>query len=172
MIWEDGLIIDHAKYDLSRLEFVCENSGVMTDYAVTDMGCSLVSERLKTFFESNGIDNVQYFPATVIERVGEKPKGGYYAANFIGLLDCIDREASEMNAEEDENGELNIIFSIDKLVLKDTEDDRFLSRACSFSRLILIDDSFIEKFNGSQITGLRLIEPEWWDGINGDTRDY
>jgi len=58
MIWEDGLIIDPAEYDLSRLEFICENSGVMTDYSVTDMGCSIESERLKTFFENNGVDNI------------------------------------------------------------------------------------------------------------------
>jgi len=76
-----------------------------------------------------------------------------------------------MNADEDENGELNIIFSIDKLVLKEVEDDRFVSRAYAFSRLILVDDSFKAKFDSFQIAGILLIEPEWWDGINGDVRD-
>lgn len=171
MIWENGHVLDSNKYDFSRLEFICERlkSGAMTDYAVTDMGCSIVSERLKAFFENNGIDNVQYFRATVIEREGEPAKGEYYAANFIGLVDCIDKDASEMRARRDDNGELNIITRISKLVLKDLDISyNLLYRVYAFTRLILIDSSFKEKIDAAGLTGIRLVNPNRWDGLNGE----
>lgn len=171
MIWENGQLLDPNKYDFSRLEFICERlkSGEMTDYAVTDMGCSVISERLKKFFESTGIDNIQYFPASVIVRDGESPKSGYYAANIIGLVDCIDRDASEMRARRDKNGELNIITRISKLVLKSVETDcGYLYRAFPFTRLILIDSLFKEKFLSAGFSGIRFIDPERWDGQNGE----
>jgi hypothetical protein len=171
MIWENGQVLDSNKYDFSRLEFICERlkSRAMTDYAVTDMGCPIVSERLKTFFENNNIDNIQYFQATVIESEGKPAKGGYYAANFIGLVDCIDRDASETRARRDDNGELNIITRISKLALKDLEVSyNQLYRVYAFTRLILIDSSFKEKIDAAGLTGIRLVDPERWDGQNGE----
>lgn len=171
MIWENGHLLDPKKYDFSRLEFICEKlkSGAMTDYAVTDMGCSIMSERLKVFLESSGIDNIQYFPASVIEKDGEHAKDGYYTANFLGLVDCIDRDASEMKARRDKNGELNIITRISKLVLKKPGSSYgYIYRAYSFTRLILIDSSFKEKFESAGLTGIRLVDPERWDGQNGE----
>ncbi len=171
MIWENGHIIDSSRYDLSRLEFICERlkSAGMTDYAVTDMGCSIVSERLKTFFENNGIDNIQYFPATVIVQEGGKAQEGYYVANFIGLVDCIDRFASELDAEEYDNGELDIIYSVYKLVLKKPKANYgYIYRVYAFTRLILIDSHLKENFEMAGLTGVRFVNPERWDGYNGE----
>ena len=171
MVWESGLALDVKKYDFSRLEFVCEklNSGGMTDFAVTDMGCTIISERLKNFLEKNGIGNIQYFPASVIEREGEQPSDGYYAANIIGLVNCIDRDASDMRARRDKNGELNIIMRIRKFVLRQPEHDLgSLYRVLSFTRLILIDRTFKEKIESAGLTGIRLVAPDRWDGLNGE----
>ncbi len=62
-IWEDGAVIDTLEYDLSRLEFICEKlpCGKMTDFAVSDMGCPIVSQRLKDTFEDYGIDNITFY---------------------------------------------------------------------------------------------------------------
>ncbi len=89
----------------------------MTDYAASDMGCLVVSERFKKFIDNLGIDNIEFFPATVIEKEGQAPKAGYYAANIIGLIECIDIDASEMRAKYNKEGELKVIFRIDSLVL-------------------------------------------------------
>jgi len=171
MIWESGHLIDPKEYDLSCLEFLCETlpSGQMTDYAVSDMGCSVISERLKNYFENIGIDNIQYFKASIIEHEGEAAKEGYYAANILGLVDCIDREASDMKARYNKDGELNIIFRIKKLVLKDLPFSHGkIYRVFSFSRLILIDEDLKSQFEQSPIKGIRLVSPERWDGINGE----
>jgi len=171
MIWENGVIINAKEYDLSRLEFICEKLpfGKMTDYAITDMGCSIVSKRFKEFLENQGVDNIDYYSATVIECEGGQAKEGYYSANIIGLVDCIDRDSSVMRADYDDEGNLDIIFGISKLVLKDRVINcGAIFRAYPFTRLVLIDESLKEKFEKSPITGVRLIAPERWDGINGE----
>lgn len=171
MIWENGSIINPTEYDLSKLEFLCETlpSGKMTDYVVSDMGCPIISERFKQFLDSLGIDNIQYFEAAIIELEGEPAKSGYYAANIIGLIDCIDRDASDMDAEPDKDGELTVIFGIEKLVLKDNiAYQGYLFRAAHFTRLILVDEFLKQQIEESPLTGIRLVSPERWDGIYGE----
>lgn len=171
MIWEEGSLLDPEQHDFSNLEFLCETlpAGRFPDYAVSDMGCPVVSERLKSLFDSLKIDNVQYLPAGVVERHGQPPKRGYYAANIIGLVDCIDPEASDMDAEYDDNGELSIVYGIDRLVLKDAPSPAPpLYRARLFTRLILLDETLQPHIEGAAIEGVRLVRPERWDGINGE----
>jgi len=171
MIWGNGIKINPDEHDLSNLEFICETlpSGAMTDYAVSDMGCSVVSERLKQYFDKLGLKNIQYFPATVIEKEGEIAKTGFYAANFVGLIDCIDRDASDMRARTDKNGELTIIFRINKLVLKEKISyQEPLFRPAYFTGIILLAEILKQKLEESDTTGIRIVVPERWDGINGE----
>ena len=171
IIWRTGHKLPLVEYDLSNLEFLCETlpSGEMTDYAVSDMGCSVVSERFKQFLDSLNINTIEYFPATVIEQEGEPAKQGYYAANILGLIDCIDKDASDMDAEPNDEGEITIIWSIDKLVLKQTPfSQEPIHRGAHFTRLILINELTKQQIEESGLTGIRLVAPERWDGINGE----
>lgn len=171
MIWEDGHPINVNNNNISQLIFICETlpKGCFPDYAVSDMGCSVVSTRLKLLLESLGINNIEYFQASVVERDGESPKQGYYAANIIGLEDCIDLDASEIDAEEDKNGERSIIYSIDKLVLKKNMGEEYtLCRTKHFTRLIMIEENLTTHFEKAGIKGVKFILPSRWDGFNGE----
>ena len=171
MIWESGVKINPEEYDLSNLEFICETlpSGAMTDYAVSDMGCSVISERLKKYFDKLGLKNIQYFPATIIEKEGNTAINGYFASNFIGKIDCIDRDSSELRSRKNKDGEYKAIFSIDKLALKENlVNEEPLFRAAYFTRLIVINEALTNQFKESDMTGIRLVAPERWDGINGE----
>ena len=99
-IWETGHIIEKNEYDLSRLEFFCEDlpAGHFPDFAISDLGCPIVSNRLKDYLDQQGIDNIEYFPATIIEKIGETPLGqvspncSYKMAKFLvdnGANPCI-----------------------------------------------------------------------------------
>lgn len=169
MIWENGESIDVKKYDVSVLQFICENgaSKKMTDYAVSDLGCSIVSERLKLFFDSLGIDNIQYFPVQIIEKKGAKPLDNYYVANIVGLADCIDTDASKMRADIEE-GKKPIIYRITNLVLKDCFFDKPILRLAYFTRVILIHENWKAKLTALGIKGIKLISPVRWDGFNGE----
>jgi hypothetical protein len=59
-VWETGAAIDKTKYDLSRLEFICETlpAGKFPDFAISDMSCPVVSARLKQLLDTNGVDNI------------------------------------------------------------------------------------------------------------------
>jgi hypothetical protein len=168
-VWEDGGAIDQTNYDLSRLEFICETlpAGKFPDFAISDMGCPVVSARLKQLLEINGVDNIEYFPASVIEKKGQQPKEGYYAANIIGLVDCIDKEKSEFRGYE-ENGELKGIFSIRKLtLLENVVAPAYVFWAHLYWSTIIIQEPFKKIFEDAGITGLKLILPENWDGYYG-----
>lgn len=170
MIWETGHAIDTNNYDLSNLEFICETlpAGQLTDYMLSDFGCPVVSPRFRILLEQNGIDNIQFFPAT-IQATPSTAAAQYYAANVVGLVACIDTDQSEMNAKADANGELTIIFSIDKLVLKKPSHDfGYIFRAFPFERIILIDQRFRKIFDDAGISGVKCIDPDRWDGINGE----
>ncbi|WP_025663498.1 imm11 family protein [Aquimarina megaterium] len=169
MIWENGVLVSEDDYDLSNLEFFCESlpKGYFPDYAVSDMGCSVVSKRFKTFLDNLSMDNIQYFPATIIEREKEPAKEGYFVANIIGLLDCIDINLSIMDMDQDEKN--TIIWSIDQLVLmEDMNNSNKIFRARYFTRIILVDELFKEAFEQTGIKGIKLISPERWDGYNGE----
>lgn len=171
MIWENGSIIDPEEYNLSRLEFFCETlpSGEMTDYAVSDLGCSVVSGRFKDLLDSLGVDSIQYFEASIIEKDGAAAKTGYYAANIVGLIDCIDREEPDMRVKKNGNGDLIIIVRIDKLVLKDVCDYGIpLFRSAYFTRLILVNHDLKQKIEECSLKGVRFVLPDRWDGIYGE----
>ena len=169
-VWEDGGAIDQTNYDLSRLEFICETlpAGRFPDFAISDMGCPVVSEQLKNLLDANGVDNIDYFPATIIEKKGQAPQAGYYAANIIGLVDCIDKENSEFRGYEEE-GELKGIFSIRKLSLLDNiVAPSYVYRVHLFWRIIIILEPFKKIFEEARTTGVKLIAPENWDGYYGE----
>lgn len=170
LIWGTGHFIDISEYDLSRLEFICESLpiGYFPDFAVSDLGCVVVSERLRNLLTNNGIDNIEYFPATIVERKSESSKPGFFAANIIGLVDCINTDKSEFRGNV-VDGEVKAIFRMRSLVLKELEVDiGYIYRPLKFRRLIIIEDRFEKILEDSGIVGTKFILPERWDGFNGE----
>ena len=76
----------------------------MTDFAKTDRGCPVLSEGFRSLLESCGVDNLDYYPVTVSDAVETSAQSSYYAANILGLVDCIDREKSAMRATAGSQG--------------------------------------------------------------------
>ena len=170
-IWEDGVIIDTASYDLSNLEFICETLPInkITDFSVTDTGCIVISDRLKTALLESGVDNLDYYPASILERIRGTPKKGFYAVNILGLVKCIDIERSEFKGRIID-GELRGIRRIHKLFLNTPPStDNDIYRAKFFRRLIVITDVLIRLFESNEFSGVKLVDPSLWDGFSGET---
>lgn len=169
MIWENGQWIDTKEYDVSQLEFIIENHSKkkMTDYAVSDMGCSIVSERLKLLLEQSGVNNIQYFKAHVYNRNMSAVSGNFYTANIIGLEDCIDTETSEMDADLKKD-KPPVIYSIENLKLKEPILNQPILRLAYFTRVILADEKIKKIITEAEFSGMRFIKPENWDGFNGE----
>lgn len=169
-VWEDGTSLDQNEYDLSSLEFICEDlpAGEMTDYAVSDLGCPVVSARLKRFLDDAGIDNLQYFPVTILETSESAPKLDYFAVNVLGLVTCIDTNESEFKGRI-VDGEVKGIRRISKLVLKEELPEHLnIYRVRLFRRLIIISEKLVQLLSNESFTGIKLVAPERWDGFAGE----
>jgi hypothetical protein len=65
-----------------------------TDYPFATSLLPVCSTRLKSLMENLGLENIQYLPLRIIRRDGPKEVDGYYIANYLNVIDCLDRERS------------------------------------------------------------------------------
>lgn len=91
--WMQGKYMPPPKEDL-----VLNLSLESGDYRGDILGSflTLYSDELKDALESQGIDNVLYFPVRLMDQKTEKTEGGYWLVNIIGLYDCVDMEKSKV----------------------------------------------------------------------------
>ncbi|WP_020405067.1 imm11 family protein [Hahella ganghwensis] len=167
-IWQRGKPINQNNYDLSRLEFICENLplGKMTDFAVTDVGCPIVSSALKNVLDQLGVDNIDYYPATVIEKPGAEPLQGFFACNILGMVNCIDFDASDLVVEIEE-GEVVDIYEVETLVLN-SKNYGLIYRVYFYERVIALEDPLASSLASQGFSGLKIMAPENWDGFAGE----
>ena len=132
------------------------------------LGCPVISARLKNFFDDAGIDNIQYFPVTILENSDSIPKSDYFAMNVLGLVSCIDLNESEFKGRIVE-GEVKGIRRISKLVLtEDLPEHLNIFRVRLFRRLIVISEKLVQSFTKEGFTGIKLVAPDRWDGFTGE----
>jgi hypothetical protein len=164
-IWEDGTIINNDDHDLSHLCFVSETPHIQPfpDFSRDGHGCPVFSQRLKNLFEMQGIGNIQYFPAKIVEYNSQERKNGYYAANILGLVNCVDREKSKF--KQTSSGNIKKLKSL--VIDENTPRDLYIFRLGEVQRVILINARFKEILKDAAITGLQLIPAEQWDGYDG-----
>ncbi|HRX17020.1 MAG TPA: hypothetical protein P5123_11960 [Spirochaetota bacterium] len=139
----------------------------MTYFALSDAGCIVVSEKLKNTLDENQIDNIDYYPATVVLPKEDSPKSGYYAANIKGLVDAIYLDKSECRAIEHKSR--TAIVRMEKLVLKDVEvSHSSIYRLKMFRSPIIVEGKLCSYLSENSFSGIKLVAPEKWDGVYGE----
>ncbi len=163
-VWQSGHSISSSEYDFSNLEFKCETlpTGRMTHFSTSDLGAPIVSGKLKDLLDSLMVP-VQYFPVSIIEKEGAQAVQGFYAINVMGLIKCIDFNKSDLEVEE-EDGEIVDIIDVGTMVLKDKRYGE-IYRMYMFERVIVVEGYVADKLQELEISGMKLIQPEKWDGI-------
>lgn len=63
---------------------------------ILDGYITLYSTELKERLESLGVDNIQYYACGLHDQNADSLEGGFWIANIIGLLDCIDMQKSKI----------------------------------------------------------------------------
>lgn len=58
---------------------------------------TLYHESLKEALGSQGVDNVDYFPVDLRNQETGEIEGGYFLANILGVIDCVDMAKSKVN---------------------------------------------------------------------------
>jgi hypothetical protein len=65
-----------------------------TDFPIATGLLPVYSTRLKLLMENLGLEDIQYLPLRIRRRDGGKEVDGYYIANYLNVIDCLDRERS------------------------------------------------------------------------------
>lgn len=67
---------------------------VLPDYVQNTNSLLIVSPRLRTFLETEQVNNVEYYPLTIKNHKGKVASREYFVAHLINHVDCINVEAS------------------------------------------------------------------------------
>jgi hypothetical protein len=127
---------------------------------ILDLPCLVVSDRLRQVLECAGVDNVEYYPAVLQIEYLDEPIEGYWLANVIGTVACVDRERSQFEPRHgSETGELRAfeIDPADSLGLR-------LFRLAEDPRLVVVDQRVRATLEATTLRGLLLQETRTYDG--------
>lgn len=133
------------------------------DYVRPAPNIPLFSPRLCELLKDAGVDNVEYFDATIThEPTGESRS--YYAANVLGNVLAMDWNKSEYEPLE---GSDTRVEEIDQLVLDEEKLKDFrLCRLAEFDLLLLADESIRSRAEKEEAVGVRFAPPGEWDGFS------
>ena len=87
--------------DLSKLEFLLDpkDKREMPDFG-TAFGGLVVSERFREVLDEAGVDNVDYYPVRITQKATGEKHTGFFQANVIGAIACVDRGKSKFTPSE------------------------------------------------------------------------
>jgi len=127
------------------------------DYFTCSDMTVFVSDRMQQSLTRLGVDNIQYFDVDVTyEPSGEKV--ACKAANIVGMINAMDREASEYKLVCGD-----IISRVRKLVLNEEAISHFkLFRFREFTTLLIVSADVKEKIEEQGLTGMYFVKPEEW----------
>ena len=150
------------KFSLSRsieLRFVTDDDsklGRMTDkLLIYEIPGLIFFNFFVEFLDKMRIDNIQYFELEIeITQTGET-YDDYMVANLLDVVDCIDKENSELIYEEGE------IDEVDKLVLDERRipANMHLFRLGGLPSLVIVSDDFKKTVESYGFTGFVFQDP-------------
>jgi hypothetical protein len=125
-----------------------------------ELPCFVVSSAMRAALEGVGVDNVEYYRAELHLGMSDKVTLGYWLANVIGTLACIDHARSNFEgATSDYAGKL-LSFEIDM----ERTYGFGLFRLAEDRRLIVVHDRVRAALQVAKLTGLAFQEPRDYDG--------
>lgn len=132
--------------------------GNWTDHlGVGEVPGLVFSGRLCRLLQGMAIPNLQYFPLHIAGAPDGAMEDGYRIANVIGVVDCIDREASDLEYFRD--GDIEFINS---LVLDEGRIPAGLDifRLAGRPTLVVVSEALKEAIVGAGMTGFAFRRPE------------
>jgi hypothetical protein len=120
----------------------------------------LINEKVRSIFKKVAVDNVQYFPAKLVEEETGNVTEEYCFANIVGKYSAVDFSKSELEFFDD--GDIRFI---DKLVLEidENQDLGHIFRLAEFSSLIIVSDPLKKAIEESGVTGMAVYKPEEYE---------
>lgn len=122
-----------------------------------DLGVSIMSERLKDALDSAGINNIEYFPATLINNQnGEKHQ--YFAFSLVGLVAIADMSSSDYESfDGNPVGDVSFYeLKIDETKAKGLP----IFRLAEDSSAIMVHESIKKVIEEAGIDTIKFIKPD------------
>ena len=122
----------------------------------------LMSERMLKALAQAGVENIDTYPAKLLDRSGVPISEKFFAVNLIGRIACADLEASECQYD-DPNDPVGVDF--DSLVI-----DEVRAGGALFFRLheaangIVVHDNVRRMLEPLKLRGIVFVRPEEWIG--------
>jgi hypothetical protein len=132
--------------------------GDLTDHLSIDEIPGLVfSDRLCQLFHNMMITNLQYFPLTIINASKDEVCEGYNIVNILGVVDCVDRVASDL--EYFDSGDIEFV---NKLVLDETKipSELDIFRLAGRTTMVIVSQVVKDAIIGAGMTGCVFYKPE------------
>ena len=146
--WIRGKIMPAPPKDLvlNLSEASGDGRGDIIDGLIT-----LYSDKLKKVLTDFGIDNIQYFPVKLRDPKDGTLERGYWIANIIGLIECVDKENSTLiplpSGIGNDLGPFQIMASKTKGVP--------LFRLAEAPTLVIVTEKLVDHLIASEICGVR-----------------
>ncbi|QDE67978.1 imm11 family protein [Myxococcus xanthus] len=143
--------------------------GDMVDYMSASPATLVFSPRFREALASAGIDNVDYYPLTLIDESSGKKTSGHQAANVVGLIDCMDRQASVFTPMAGFPAEplgKNTIFELKELHLAPQKiQGAKLFRLFGKPSVLIVHESVKEVLQKSGMRGFQFKPAEGYAGV-------
>jgi uncharacterized protein DUF1629 len=160
--WTKGRPLDDSIPELT-FELDGGRSFAWPDFIRPGPNIPLISPPMREGLGKAGVDNIEYYPARVINR-STKEERKYFAANVIGLVSAMDRGKSDFMPYDSDP---NIILDISKLVLDERRCAGVqLFRLAEFEILMVVDEGVKIELERRNLFGLQFVRPEDWDGFS------
>lgn len=122
----------------------------------------LMRDDLLRALDSAGVDNLQSFPAVIVDDTKGEKHTNYSAVNIVGTIACADMAESERMDDEDDEDLVNVDF--DSLVIDEAKaGDALLFRLAESVSAIIVHQRVRDAVDGA-IPGMTFYGPGEWAG--------
>lgn len=122
----------------------------------------LMSMRMLAALGEAGVDNIESYQATLLDRLGKPIPEEYRAVNIIGRIACADLEASDCEVE-DPDDPVGVDFN--SLVIDEKRaKGALLFRLHEAANGIVVHDTVRQVLEPLELRGITFVLPEDWIG--------
>lgn len=141
----------------------------LSDVLLARIELELYSPKMVTTLQECGVQNIEYYPAVVVNHENGERIETYRAANIIGTIACLDVENSDVTYSTSSDKIIDVEeFSLleDKIVATpDMDCEPLLFRLAEVDAIIIAHSIVVDHFEAAGITGIKFTDPQEYMGI-------
>jgi len=141
-----------------------EKPSAVSDLVLARVDIQIHSPKLVQALQAAGVDNIEYFPVTLIDKKRGVTRTDYQVANIIGKVACLDVDHSEAPKMLNGNGYRSVkkfrLLEDQIKPLPGTTTPPQLFRLAEFSFHVIAHESLKNKLEQAGVTGIEFIRTE------------